>query len=212
MASLRLDMVFKVILGFYFWISTCSAQIQSDTTYTYNTHQLIGVQVGVGAASAPLGWWGFSLFYRRKYVEYQLSSAQSNVNRYSLGMNIYGDATRKWTWHTSFNFVHSRQKYFTYDPDAATRREYRVSDAQFVHCGVGTLFHVRGYQKRDCRHLVFTVGYQWRVSDFTVVPVGMSDFKQLEIDKMAHDLFKSRWFWSVAFRFGEFWPKRSKSV
>jgi hypothetical protein len=56
------------------------------------------------------------------------------------------------------------------------------------------------------------VGYQWRVSDFTVVPVGMSDFKQLEIDKMAHDLFKSRWFWSVAFRFGEFWPKRSKSV
>ena len=211
MAILGSKWVMRVIMGISLGAIASFAWSQSDTIYSYNDHRLIGMQMAVGSASAPLGWWGFSLFSGQKHVEYHLSLARTNVQRYSLGMDLHGDAQQKWTWLASCNFVHARPKQFTFDPDASTRREYRVSDSQFVHAGAGVVRRIKGYQKRDCRHFVFTVGYQWRISDYSVAPVDGSNFKQSEIDRFTNDVFKSRWYWSVAFRFGEFWPKRTKT-
>lgn len=208
MTILGAKCMMRVLMGFSLWIIASSVWSQSDTVYSYHDHRLIGMRMAIGSASAPSGWWGFSLFGGQKHIEYHLSLARTNVQRYSFGMDLRGDAQQKWTWHASFNFVHARPKQFTFDPDASSRREYRVSDSQFVHAGVGIMRRIRGYQKRDCRNFVFTVGYQWRISDFSIDPVDGSNFKQSEIDRFTNDLFKSRWFWSVAFRFGEFWPKK----
>jgi len=186
-----------------------STWAQSDTTYRYTNHRLIGMRVSIGAASSPTSWYGLTIFGAQRHVEYHLSIAKSNLRRFSFGLNVLGDAQQKWTWCSGLYFSHTTASAFTFDPDGPTRREYLVSDGQFLHADASLMRRVRGYQKWDGRNLVFTVGYQWRISHYSIQASENTIPRQEEIERMAKDLFKSRWYWTLSFRFGEFWPKKA---
>lgn len=187
-----------------------AALAQSDTTYSYTNHRLVGMRVSIGAASSPTSWYGLTIFGGQRHLEYHLSAAKANVKRYAFGVHVLGDVQRKWSWCSGWSFSHTAAGSFTYDPDGLTRREYAVSNAQFVHADVGVMRRVRGYQKRDCRSVVLSVGYQYRISRYAINPSDATVARASEIEKMTKDLFVSRWYWCVSFRFGEFWAKTSR--
>ncbi len=154
--------------------------------------------MAAGSSPSPTGYFGFSGDIEFLPNIKIAAGATIFPGKAFIGLNYDLDLNRKFNLNLSCNFVNLWKYALIFEEDSPNERFYRHSSANFINGALRVGYALPKLKTDTNRVIVFVgLGYNERVSHYSIVAIGNSPYYQSDIDQLYKRLYRSGWYWNV---------------